>query len=206
MCAFEAMEAAEAAGAAVAAGSSAAGAAFSSTTAAVAAAAGPDKMAELVPSDEEEVLTPPKKVRRLSRARRKHTQAHLAPFVTVHLSASWADFNNENGAVRPLVVLNDAKALWVPLDDVPWLLNMLHEERSNGFVAPAAPAAVAATPEVPGICWIFRDSCWQGRKRLSDGSFAVKRVHVTRRAKHGGYEDAKEAALREIEAWAKMPE
>lgn len=199
ICALESMDAevATRSSAAVAAHSSAAVAAGTS----FAALCG-DRMAELAPSDDEEVVTPPKKARRL-RERRRQTQANLAPFLTVHLPASWADFNKEGGALRPLSVLNDARALWVALDDVPWLLSMLYEERAHGFQAPPPPPEPA---DVPGICWIFRDSCWQGKKRLSDGSFATKRVHVTRRAKRGNYEEAKAAAWAEIEEWARMPE
>lgn len=201
VCALESRDAEVAAGssAAVAAHSSAAVAAGSS---AALAAFGADQMSELLPSDDEEVVTPPKKVRRL-RERRRHRQANLSPLLTVHVPASWADFNKEGGALRPLSVLNDAKALWVALDDVPWLLGLLHEERSHGFQAPQAPPEPI---EVPGICWIFRDACWQGKKRLADGSMVVKRVHVTRRAKRGCYEAAKAAALAEIEAWARIPE
>lgn len=210
-CALEAMNAeVEAGSRAGVAASSCASVAVAGSSAAVAAggcsaavaAPGGDKMAELAPSDDEEVVTPPKKARRL-RERRRHSQASLAPFLTVHLPASWADFNREGGEQRALAVLNDAKALWVALDDVPWLLSMLHEERSYGFQAPPPPPEPI---DVPGICWIFREGCWQGKKRLSDGSLAVKRVHVARRAKRGSYEDAKAAALAECEDWMRIPE
>ena len=99
------------------------------------------------------------------------------------------------------VALDKQRRLWVHVDDLPWLVNYIREEKESGGLDPVDEAQPEHT--APRIYWNFRDCNWIARAQAVNGQWLQTTRGVKGKQKRTGldFPEAKQAAYFELEEW-----
>ena len=164
-----------------------------------------DKLAALSFDVEDSVVaesTPTKRKRETSTAVEKIKKIR-ARAVDVPLSS--VDVTSQTRQIKAAML--DAYKLCVAIDDLPWLIQRMIEERATGGV-PLIESPEKGKRDSQSIAWNFRDNAWQAKAQTPAGKALTHTKCVARRMAKAGdvcfgksWPEAKNIVLEEMQQW-----
>ena len=178
----------------------------------------------------EPALATPRKHRKRTRRLRVEAEQIVSMAFPADILDGFADIHGDGG--RRVTLLACAKHIWLHVDDVAWVIQVIRHQYSTGVIPPVPKDDVGTTSEqrgvdqystgvIPpvrkddvgttseqrGVWWCFRDSAWMCRAK-SAGRCYHKTLCVNKRAMHGHseYEATRQDAYVAICEWQRRVE
>ena len=145
--------------------------------------------------------SPAKRRREASASVEKHKKIR-AKTVVMPTSPS---HNTATTEVRAAMI--SGQKVWVAVDDLPWLIGYMAEERATAGV-PLLPSPEKKKSDTSYISWNFRDCAWQARAKAPDGTWHThtkfaprKAVKPDDRLYEKSWAEAKNIVFGEMQEW-----
>ena len=153
----------------------------------------------------EPALATPRKHRKRARRRRVEEEQIVSMAFPADILDGSTDIHGDGG--RRVTLLACAKHIWLHVDDVAWVIQVIRHQYSTGGIPPVPKDDVGTTSEQRGVWWCYRDSAWQCRAKYA-GRCYHKTLCVNKRAMHGHseYEATRQDAYVAICEWQRRVE